>query len=118
MFKKTISNFIGFKRNKDKTIPCPECKGRMDVTDIVIDSESIPDYYEIRRKYKCRKCRHGCSSIELLAINGEVQSIADDLNKLYNSIDTLNVSIKTLLKAAHKLQEVKESVVYKGPVMN
>lgn len=109
---------IKFLKNANKGIPCPECKGRMEVTAIAIDSGSLPDYYEIRRKYKCRKCRHECSSIELIAINGDIQSVADDLNKLYRSIDTLNASLKTLLKAAHKLQEVKGSVVYKWPVMN
>ncbi|BCB96900.1 hypothetical protein JZK55_18220 [Dissulfurispira thermophila] len=108
-----------FKKNKNN-ISCPECNGRMEVTAIITDSGSLPDYYEIRRKYKCRsrKCRHECSSIELIAINGDIQSIADDLNKLYSSIDTLNASLKTLLQAAHKLQEVKGSVVYKGPIMN
>jgi transcriptional regulator NrdR family protein len=104
------------KKNNNKSITCPECKGRMEI--IAIDSGSLPDYYEIRRKYKCRKCRHEYSSIELIAINGDIQSVADDLNKLYSSIDTLNASLKTLLEAAHKLHKVKGSGVYKGPVMN
>jgi DNA-directed RNA polymerase subunit RPC12/RpoP len=116
MFKKTISNFIGFKRNSDKSITCPECKGRMDIKET--SSDSIFEYYEIKRKYKCRKCGHECNSIELIAINGDMQSVAEDLNKLYSSIDTLNASLKTLLKAARELNQVKKSNIYDGPVMN
>lgn len=107
---------IKFLKNANKGILCPECKGRMEVT--AIDSGSLPDYYELRRKYKCRKCGHECSSVELIAIHGEIESIAEDIGRLYDSINTLNSALKTLLEAAHRLNEVKGSVIYKGPVMN
>lgn len=113
---KNLFSFFGSGRNQDKHIACPECKGRMDIEDISLDS--IFEYYEVKRRYKCRKCGKQYSSLEIIVLNGEMKSLTNELNKLYESINTFHSALGVLQKAAKKLNEAKKSGIYNGPVMN
>ena len=114
-----IKNFLslfGSRRNQDKHMVCPECKSRMDIEDI--SSDSIFEYYEVKRKYKCRKCGKAYDSLELIALNREMESLTNELNRLYDSINTFHSALSILQKAAKKLNEAQKSGMYDGPVMN
>ncbi len=104
-----------FKKNENN-ISCPECKGSMDIKEI--SSGRIFEYYEVKRKYKCRKCGKAYDSLELIVLNGEMESLTDELNRLYDSINTFHSALSILHKAAKKLNEAQKSGIYDGPVMN
>lgn len=113
---KNLFSFFGSRRNQDKHMVCPECKSMMDIEEI--SSDSIFEYYEVKRKYKCRKCGKEYSSLELIVLNGEIESLTNELNRLYDSINTFHSALGVLQKAAKKLNEAKKSAIYDGPVMN
>ncbi len=88
----------------------------MDIEEI--NSDSIFEYYEVKRRYKCSKCGKQYDSLELIVLNGEMQSLTDELNRLYGSINTFHSALSVLLDAAKKLNEAQKSGIYDGPVMN